>query len=105
MWRNQCPCRSEVMVHRCFPTEAAFSEKNDVGSSTYGKQVVNSNVPVEGMPKVVLSDDVDHEFGIATGLELKELVAEKQGIKLFDYLDPPSGPFGLKIEDTSLVKT
>ncbi|KAH7284616.1 hypothetical protein KP509_34G062600 [Ceratopteris richardii] len=48
------------------------------------------------MPKVVFSDEVDHEFGIATGLELKELVAEKQGVKLFDYLDPPSGPFGTK---------
>lgn len=58
---------------------------------------VDSPAPLEGMPKVevVISDEMDPEFGIATGVELQELIAEKQGKKLFD-LDAPRGPFGTK---------
>eukprot|EP00250_Pteridium_aquilinum_P009460 c18681_g1_i1 orf=377-898(-) len=39
--------------------------------------------------------EADEDLGIATGLERQELIAEKQGKKLFD-LDPPRGPFGTK---------
>lgn len=50
-------------------------------------------------PANVISEDevaeVDEDLGIATGLELQELLAEKQGKKLFD-LDAPRGPFGTK---------
>lgn len=58
---------------------------------------VDSPTPLEGTPKVevVISDEMDPEFGIATGVELQELIAEKQGKKLFD-LDAPRGPFGTK---------
>ncbi|KAI5070140.1 hypothetical protein GOP47_0014483 [Adiantum capillus-veneris] len=52
---------------------------------------------LEELPKVevVISDEPDFEFGIATGVELAELVAEKEGKRLFD-LEPPRGPFGTK---------
>ncbi|MCO5587278.1 hypothetical protein L7F22_041225 [Adiantum nelumboides] len=73
---------------RCFsaqpPAQAPPPEK---------KLVTN----LEELPKVevVISDEPDPEFGIATGFELQELLAEKEGKKLFD-LEPPRGPFGTK---------
>lgn len=50
--------------------------------------------PVTVIPEDEVTE-VDEDLGIATGLELQELLAEKQGKKLFD-LDAPRGPFGTK---------
>ncbi|KAL2641751.1 hypothetical protein R1flu_009338 [Riccia fluitans] len=47
--------------------------------------------------------DESGNFGIATGMELEELVAQKQGLKRFD-LDPPRGPFGTK-DDPAIVES
>uniref|UniRef100_A0A7I4F9W2 Uncharacterized protein n=1 Tax=Physcomitrium patens TaxID=3218 RepID=A0A7I4F9W2_PHYPA len=40
------------------------------------------------------------EFGIATGAEREELEYQRQGKKRFD-LDPPRGPFGTKLPQSS----
>ncbi|KAG6555352.1 hypothetical protein Mapa_002578 [Marchantia paleacea] len=43
------------------------------------------------------------DFGIATGMELEELEAQRKGLKRFD-LDAPRGPFGTKA-DPALVES
>ncbi|KAL3675455.1 hypothetical protein R1sor_025403 [Riccia sorocarpa] len=47
--------------------------------------------------RLLSSRDASGDFGIATGMELEELEAQKKGLKRFD-LDPPRGPFGTKDE-------
>lgn len=47
--------------------------------------------------------EADEDLGIATGVELQELLAERQGKKLFD-LEPPRGPFGTK-ESPAIIQS
>lgn len=60
-----------------------------------------SSQPPKSIDDPSLLDQDEEDLGIATGLELEELLAEREGKKRFD-LDPPRGPFGTK-ENPALI--
>lgn len=82
-WLSSLASQTHPRFDRCFSAEAPKPE------IAHPEPEI---IIVEDKDKVV---EMDEGLGIATGLELQELLAEKRGKKLFD-LDAPRGPFGTK---------
>lgn len=100
MWR--CASRRLAPLLRALPPRQASQHTPWLasrGSQTHPRfhRRFSAEAP---KPIVVVTEEdevaeVDEDLGIATGLELQELLAEKQGKKFWD-LDAPRGPFGTK---------